>query len=40
MIEVLALAGAVDRGDYIDNTSNHQEEEKEEYEQQEFKSAE
>jgi len=33
-------AGAVDRGDYIDNTSNHQEEEKEEYEQQEFKSAE
>ena len=33
-------AGAVDRGDYIDNTSNHQEEEKEEYDQQEFKSAE
>lgn len=33
-------AGAVDRGDYISNTSNHQEEEKEEYDQQEFKSAE
>ena len=32
-------AGATDRGDYIDNTSNHQED-KDEGEQQEFKSAE